>query len=143
MAAGMVAVVVDDDAVAAVDDAVGGEDRKHAVADDADDAVVVVLGGGLPAVCDVGVDAVGDAAVGCIVAVGAAADDDMGDFVLCSCLDAFPQAPHPSCLALDPAHDPSYFLQPLIPSAPCSKEALEEDVCVVYLVGEEGLHVLV
>lgn len=63
--------------------------------------------------------------------------------MLCSYLDAFPQALRPSCLALDHAHDPSYFLQPLIPSAPCSKVALEEDVCVAYLVGEEGLHVLV
>lgn len=63
--------------------------------------------------------------------------------MLCSYLDAFPQALPPSCLGLDPAHDPSYFLQPLIPLAPCSKEALEEDVCVVFRVGEEGLHVLV
>lgn len=63
--------------------------------------------------------------------------------MLCSYLDAFPQVLRPSCLVLDPAHDPSYFLQRLIPSAPCSKEAPEEDVCAVYLVGEEGLHVLV
>lgn len=68
---------------------------------------------------------------------------DMGHFVLCSYHDAFPRALPPSCLGLDPSHDPSYFLQALIPSAPCSKEALEEDVYVVYLVGEEGLHVLV
>lgn len=63
--------------------------------------------------------------------------------MLCSCLDEFPQALLPACLALDPAPDPSYFLQPLIPSAPCSKEAREEDVCAVYLLGVEGLHVLV
>lgn len=63
--------------------------------------------------------------------------------MLCSYLDAFPRGLPPSCLCLDPAHDPSYSLQPLIPSAPCSKEALEEDVCEVFLVGEEGLHVLV
>lgn len=67
----------------------------------------------------------------------------MGGFGICSNLDAFPQGLPPSCLGLDPAHDPSYFLQPLIPSAPYSKEALEEDVCVVFLVDEEGLHVLV
>lgn len=122
------------------DDAVGGQDRKHAAAEDAGDAVVaVVLDGGLLAVCTVGVDAVGDAPVGCIVAV----DYGMGGFVLCSCLGAFPRALPPSCLALDHGHDPFYFLQSLIPSAPCSKEALEEDVCVVYLVDEEGLHVLV
>lgn len=77
------------------------------------------------------------------MAVDAAAADDMGGFVLYSYLDAFQQVLPPSCHVLDPAHDPSYFLQPLTPSAPCSKEALEEDVCVVYLVGEEGLHVLV
>lgn len=63
--------------------------------------------------------------------------------MLCSDLDAFQQAPPPSCHAPDPARDPSYFLQPLIPSAPCSREALEEDVCAVYLAGEEGLHALV
>lgn len=63
--------------------------------------------------------------------------------MLCSHLDAFPQILPPSCLALYHAHDPSYFLQSLIPSAPCKREALEEDVFVVYLVGEEGLHVLV
>lgn len=63
--------------------------------------------------------------------------------MLCSCLDAFQQTLPPSCLVLDRAHDPFYFLQALIPSAPCSRAALEEDVCVVYLVGEEGLHVLV
>lgn len=63
--------------------------------------------------------------------------------MLCSHFDANQQVLPPSCLALDPAHDPSYFLQPLIPSAPCSKEALEEDVCVVYLAGEAVLHVLV
>lgn len=66
----------------------------------------------------------------------------MGGFEL-SYLDAFQRGLPPSCLALVPAPGPSYFLQSRIPSAPCSKEALEEDVCVVYLVGEEGLHVLV
>lgn len=63
--------------------------------------------------------------------------------MLCSYLDAFLQALPPSCLALCLAHDLSYFLQPLIPSSPCSKEALEEGVCVVSLVAEEGLHALV
>lgn len=72
----MVVVVADD----AVDDAVVGEYRKHAAADDAGDAVVagVERGEGLPAGCDVVVDAVGDAVVGCTVA-----DDDMEGFVLC------------------------------------------------------------
>lgn len=48
------------------DDAVGVEDRTHVAAGDAGDVVVAVavLGGGLPAVSDVGVDSVGDAAVG-------------------------------------------------------------------------------
>lgn len=145
MAAGIaVVVVVHGDDVAALDDAVGGEDRKHAADVDAGDVVVVVvvLGGDPPAVCYADVDAVGKAAVGCTVAADAAVEDDMGG-LLCSCLDAFPQALAPFCLAHDPVHDPAYFLQPLIPQAPYSKEALEEDVCVVYLVGEEGLHVLV
>lgn len=142
MAAGIAVVVAHGDDVAALDDAVGGEDRKHAADVDAGDVVVVVLDGDLPAVCYVGVDAVGKAAVGCTVAVDAAVEDDMGG-LLCSCLDAFPQALAPFCLDHDPVHDPAYFLQPLIPQAPYSKEALEEDVCVVYLAGEEGLHVLV
>lgn len=145
MAAGIaVAVVVGGADVAALDDAVGGGDRTHAADVDAGDAVVVVvLGGDLPAVCYVGVDAVGTAAVGCTVVVDAAVENGMGGLVLCSCLDAFPQALAPSCLAHGPVHDPAYFLQPLIPKAPYSKEALEEDVCVVCLVGEGGLHVLV
>lgn len=66
MAAGTVAVVGDEDSVdvSAVDGAVGGGNRKHAADDDAGDAAVELLVGGLPAVCDVGVDAAGDSAVG-------------------------------------------------------------------------------
>ena len=63
--------------------------------------------------------------------------------MICLYLDAFQQPLPPFCLALGHVHDPSYFHQPPIPLAPCSKEALEEDVCVVYHVGEGVLHVLV
>lgn len=147
-AAGTVAVVLVDGggvADAAVDEAVGAGSRKHVAADGAGGAAVGVFGGGPPVVCVVGVGVVGDDAVGSTADAAAAADggDGMGGFVLYLNLDAFPQVHRPSCPSLYHVLDPSCSLWALFPSAPCSEAALEGDVFVVCLVGEEDLHVLV
>lgn len=128
------------------DDAVEGGDRKYVLAGDGGDVVGAaggVLDGGLPAACDLVVDDVGGAAVGCTVAVGTVAGDYMKGFEFCSYPDACALFLLPVCIALDLGHAPSYFLQPQIPSGPYSKEVLEEDVYVGDLVAEEVLHVLV
>lgn len=124
------------------DDAVEGGDRKHVLAGDGGD-VVGAADGDPPAACDVAVDDVGGAVVGCTVAVGTVAGDYMKGFVFCSYPDAFALFLLPVCLALDLGYAPSYFLQPQSPSGPYSKEVLEEDVYVGDLVAEEVLHVLV